>query len=113
MTQEALEGRGTVTRPTLIVGSTDLLLGHELALLVDRLRLGPRVDVSLRRRPTADDKTAGHLLVIGTSEQINVFERAFSVYQESVDSGMSELALKAEMGTFFSLQELRYGHRLA
>lgn len=111
MTQEAIERRGAVTRPTLTVDSTDLLLGDKLALLVDRLRLGPKVDVSLRRRPTADDKTAGHLLVIGTSEQINVFKRAFNVYQESVEAGMSERALKSEMDTFFSLQQLRYGQR--
>ena len=113
MTQEAIERRGSTIRPTLTIDSTDLLLGHKLALLVDKLGLGPKVDISLRRRPTVDDKTAGHLLVIGTPEQINVFQRAFNVYQESVSSGMSELALKSEMGNFFSLQALRYGQRLA
>jgi len=108
MVHEAIERRDTA-RPTLTIDSTDLSLGHELALLVDRLRIGPRVDISLRRRPTADDKTAGHLLVIGTPEQINVFRRAYNVYQESVSAGMSELALQSEMRTFFSLQQLRYG----
>ena len=108
MGQEAIERRQTTARPTLTIDSTNLSLGHELALLVDKLEIGPKVGISLRRRPTADDKTAGHLLVIGTPEQINVFQRAYNVYQESVSSGMSDLALKSEMGNFFSLQKIRY-----
>ncbi len=109
MGHEAIERRTTTVRPTLIIDSTDLLLGHNLVLLVDKLRLGPKVDISLRLKPTADDKTAGHLLATGTSNQLDVLRRAFNVYGESLRSGLSGRALDAEMDNFFDLQKRRYG----
>jgi hypothetical protein len=105
MTQEAIE-RGDMTRFTLNIDSTDLPLGHELALLVDGLRLGPRVDVTLHRQPTPE--TTGHLSVNGTSEQLKVFTRALGVYQESVAANLSGRALDAEMTNFFALQAIKY-----
>jgi hypothetical protein len=109
MTQEAIERRGDMSRFTLNIDSTDLVLGHELALLVDGLRLGPRVDVTLQRHPTPDDKTTGHLSVNGTTEQLDVFKRALGVYRESVAAKLSGRALDAEMTNFFALQAIRYG----
>ncbi len=109
MTQEAIETRGTVTRPTLTVDSTDLPLGHGLALLVDRLRLGPQVGVTLRHLPTPEDKAAGNLLIRGTHDQLDIFERALGVYQHSVAEGLSGRVLEARMNDFFALQARRYG----
>jgi len=108
MTQEALEKRDSGQRPTLTIDSTNLLLGHELALLVDGLKIGPKVDISLRHQPTADDKTAGHLLVVGTPDQLDVFERALHVYQETLGDDLSGHVLDARMNDFFALQTKRY-----
>lgn len=108
MTQEAIKGRESAPSPTLTVATTNLLLGHEIGLFVDRLGLGRKVGVTLRLRPTPEDKTAGHLLISGTPEQLDVFRRALNLHQESIAAGLSGRVLDTAMNHFLALQAIRY-----
>ena len=113
MTTEAID-RGQPERHSEPVNITDLNLGHALALLVDTLNLGPTtVGVTLRKRPTSDDKTAGDILVTGTPEQVNVFKHALGTYQEAVAGRMSPRAIQSVMHNFVMMQELRHGRGIS
>jgi len=117
MPHEAVKDSEIVApRPTLTIKSaeesTDLWLGDQTALFIDKLNLGSNISVILQRKPTAENPKVSNLLISGTSKQLEIFEsifgRASRVYQGYIAAGMRDIALTSAIEHFFILQQDRY-----
>ena len=98
------EPQGGLFTAKIVAPSADVPIYLNLATRVDALMLGPEMNISIE-----DDGKRSTMLVEGASAPLDVLKQALNVRQESiVNQHMADLALAAEMDTFFARLNLRF-----